>query len=270
MICMAMAASSALAQTTEDYLSRYNALVNRVGVSGLGVDLLLTRWEKADPVDINHMIARGSYHLYRARKDSVVAYHKAAFMGMEPILTTKDSLGRNTYFYSVPNYQPEEFALAMEALDNALVHDNTRLDLMLSKADALKDFEYTTPDQCVDYIISIIDKHFGAKMVWTLPGGGHVTEEDFLEEMQNYCNIFFRTDSQASLEAFRKVSEAVLKYRPKSAPFIDNIGAYWASRKDDKKAMKYYKNALKADPDDAIAKQNIALIEKRAAAAKKK
>ena len=43
---------------------------------------------------------------------------------------------------------------------------------------------------------------------------------------------------------------------------FDNIGAYWqVARNNSRKAMKYYKKALKIDPDDYVAKKNISIIQ---------
>lgn len=267
MLVMAVCMNAA-AQTTEDYLTRYNTLVARVGAAGVGVDYLLSKWESADPVDVNHMVARFSYHLAKGQKDSVITSPRANYMGREAMVSLKDSLGRNVYYYSIPLFDQAEFADAIKAIDKAIQHDNTRLDLMMSKADALVANETTTPDLATDAILRIIDDTFVKKAKWTFPGQENVTEDDVLDEMQRYCYGFFNTYTDQANEAFKTVTERVLKYRPKNVSFINNMGAYYARKKDDKKALKYYKNALKLDPNDVVARQNVSLIERRAAAAK--
>lgn len=268
----AMAASVALsqAQTTEDYLKRYNTLVARVGAAGVGVDFLLESWEKADPMDINHMVGRFSYYLAKAHRDSVVTSGKQSYMGLEPLVSLKDSLGRNIYYYRLPVYAPTDFARAMEAIDNAITTDNTRLDLMLSKAEALVAYEGAYPKQSEEYLSALVQNHFTRKSRWTVPGVESVSDADFLSEMSNFCYIWFNADSDQAKESFRRLSEKILKFRPKETTFINNIGSYYASKKDDKKALKYYRNTLKIDPNDVVALQNIKLIERRAANQKKK
>ena len=57
------------------------------------------------------------------------------------------------------------------------------------------------------------------------------------------------------------------KLYPKNPVFLDNIGSYWqVAEKNDKKALKYYKKALKLDPPDYAALNNIRLINRRKAA----
>ena len=61
------------------------------------------------------------------------------------------------------------------------------------------------------------------------------------------------------------------KLYPKNPVFIDNIGSWWLIVKgNDKQAAKYYKKALQIDPEDYAAQQNLRIIERKQAAAKKK
>ena len=55
------AALSLSAQTTENFVRKYNSLVSRVGYTGVGVEYLLDSWERADSTDINYMLARFNY-----------------------------------------------------------------------------------------------------------------------------------------------------------------------------------------------------------------
>ena len=53
---------SLLAQTTqEDYIRRYNNLVNRVGPAGVGVETLLDKWAEEYPDDTQQLLARFSF-----------------------------------------------------------------------------------------------------------------------------------------------------------------------------------------------------------------
>ena len=61
------------------------------------------------------------------------------------------------------------------------------------------------------------------------------------------------------------------KRYPDNPAFIDNLGSYWlVARDNDKQAAKYYKKALKLDPEDYAAQRNLKIIENRQAAARKK
>ncbi len=268
-IC-ALAALSISAQTTENYLSRYNSLVARVGFSGVGVETLIDRWEFADPEDINHMVARFNFYLDRSMRDSVVTSYKLRYLGMEPLLELKDSTGRKMYYYNEKVFDSRSFAKAIECIDRAISTNNTRLDLYLDKAEALVTYDKTLPDGSRDCLLSLVDLNYTKKSKWDFPGVT-VDEDFFLNELQRLLLVYYHTGSEQSLEAFRQVSERVLKHSPKKVIYLDNMGAYYvAAHKNDKKALKYYTAAQKIDPDDIISKQNIALIERRAAARKKK
>lgn len=258
------------AQTTENYLSRYNSLVARVGFSGVGVETLIDRWEFADPEDINHMVARFNFYLDKSMRDSVVTSYKLRYLGMDPLLELKDSTGRKMYYYNEKVFDGRNFAKAIEYLDKAISANNTRLDLYLDKAEALMTYEKTLPDSSRDCLLSLVDLNYTKKSKWDFPGAA-VDEDFFLNEIQRLILVYYHTGSEQSLEAFRQVTERVLKHSPKKVTFLDNMGAYYVSaQKNDKKALKYYKAAQKIAPDDAISKQNISIIERRAAAAKKK
>ena len=52
------------------------------------------------------------------------------------------------------------------------------------------------------------------------------------------------------------------KLEPKNPVFIDNIGSYYlVAKKDNKKAEKYYKKALKIEPEDYAATSNLKIIQ---------
>ena len=89
--------------------------------------------------------------------------------------------------------------------------------------------------------------------------------------MAEYCASLFQIGSEAAYGYFHDISVRMNKLYPKNPVFLDNIGSWWrAAQGDDKQAAKYYQKALKLDPDDYAATQNLRLIERKQAAAKKK
>lgn len=269
LLCLLSFAAMASAQTTEDYQSRYNSLVNRVGYAGVGVDYLIAKWESADPVDVNHMVARFNYHITKGRRDSLVVNGKATYRGMEPVLSLQDSLGARKYYYNVPVFNSDDFSKAIKSINNAIAHDNNRLDLVILKIDSFVASEGVTPDQSKDLIMEMIDNSFAKNYKWNWMGKESVSEADLLEEIQRYCYIFYNSDTPQAMETFRQISEKVVKYNPKNVSFINNIGAYYAYRQDLKKALSYYKKSQKIDPSDSVSSLNIKRLEKRLAAGKK-
>lgn len=258
------------AQTSENFLARYNSLIARVGYSGVGVETLIDRWEKADPVDVNHMIARFNFYLDKSERDTVVVSYKQGYLGLEHVLELKDSLGRKTYLFREPLYDEVLFAKAMESLDDAIAMDNTRLDFLITKAETLSYYEKEHPARSADLVLDLVSRHFSAGSKWEC-SEMEVNDEIFLSSVQKFCVAFFNVGSPDSYEAMRKISALVLKFRPKEVNFINNMGAYYAScKKNDKKALKYYTQAQKLDPSDAVSRQNIGLIQRREAAKKAK
>ena len=80
----------------------------------------------------------------------------------------------------------------------------------------------------------------------------------------------FQIGNTGAYDYFREISERMNKLYPKNPVFLDNIGSWWrAAKGNDKQAAKYYQKALKLDPNDYAATQNLRLIERKQAAAKK-
>lgn len=261
---------AAFAQTTENYLARYNALVSRVGFSGIGVETLLDKWESADPGDINQMVARFNYYLHKSSRDSVVVSTKARYLDMDPLFNAKDTSGVVKYYYNEKVYDPALFAKAISSIDKAIQFDNTRLDVYMMKVNTVISYEKETPDNSKDLILFMLGKYFADKDYWKFPDLV-LTDDNFLEAVQDLCITYYNIGSPQAMLCFKAVSERVLKSRPKAVEFMNNMGAFYASyAKDDKKAMKYYSNALKLDPQNMVARQNVKLIQRRAAAAKAK
>lgn len=257
----------AAAQTTEDFLTRYNALTSRVGYAGIGVETLIQKWKVADPEDINHMVASFNFYLAKSMRDSVVKSYRKNYLDLDPIVSLKDSAGVNVYYFNEKIFDRENFSKAMDAVDQAIGFDNTRLDIVLMKLDALVSYEKTIPDNGRDLLLNTLNTYFAGKRKFTVPSL-EVNDDNFLPAVQRYCLGYYNIGSPQALETFKAVSERVVKSRPKAVDFINNIGAYYvAVAKDDKKASKYYGQVLKIEPGNPVASQNMKLIQRRAAAA---
>lgn len=261
---------AAAAQTAEDYSRRYRNLVARVGFDGIGVSSLIDSWEKADSAGIDPLVARFSYHFARSRRDSVVSKPGRKYLGMEPVLTLKDSTGNDINWFKEPVFDASEFNQAISYLDMAISSDNTRLDLLLTMADSFLQYEKGRPVQSLAQLTDLVDRHFTEKPVWTYRGTDVIDDGDFCGEIQGRCFEMYSKGTDEAYEAFRSLSERVLKYDRNNVNFINNIGAYYlVCRGNDKTALKYYRKSLKIKPDDETAQKNIRLIERRAAATAK-
>ena len=116
------------------------------------------------------------------------------------------------------------------------------------------------PDMTAAEILSLIDDYQARGEGWTY-AGETLTQELFCQGISEYCYRFFRTASPASYEYFLEISEKMNKLYPDEVVFIDNIGSYWQVNGDSRKALRYYRKALKIDPEDYAANNNIRLIQ---------
>jgi len=251
------------------YVTRYNLLVSKVGDSGIGVSGFLDKWEAADSTDINMMLGRFNYFLSRSAKDTVIQKSVKSYLGNKPVLSLKDSTGKVSNFFKDTNYDDADFAQALKWIEKAIAADNTKMELFVAKSNALVRYEKETPDMAAHYLCEVIDKNFTNKSKWTYYQEA-MTPEIFDALIQDYCFSFYKIGSPSSYEAFRKLSEKMLKYEPKCLLFLDNLGSYYlVVKKNYSKAKSYYSKALKIDPNDATAKTNMEILLKTSAQKKK-
>ncbi|MBP5626418.1 MAG: hypothetical protein J6W98_05810 [Bacteroidales bacterium] len=266
-LCVAAAAQN----TAEEFQARYERLVRNVGYSGVGVETLLDRWEEAFPEDMAVPTARFNYYFDKACRTEMVAKPGLRrYLGNEPILKLKDPEGNDVPYFEENFYDEEIFGEAMKVVDQKIAEQPDELRWRFLKVTGLAAYEKESPDMAAAELRKLIARNASARPAWTLDGAP-ADAETFQQGVGEYCAQFFRTGSTACYEYFREISELMNKQFPKNPVFIDNIGSYWqAARNNDKQAIKYYKKALKLDPDDFAAKRNMQLIERRQAAAKKK
>lgn len=255
---------SAAAQTSDSYLKVYNNLVSRVGYDGIGIWGLLEKWSKADSCGVDLQVAKFNYHFARSRKDSITIHPGRKFLGMDPVLSLKDSTGKDINYFSEPFYDPVEFNLAISDLDMAIATNNDRLDLYATMADALSAFEKGKADMTLRFLSGMIERNYRKGNKWVLPGQ-EVGKDSFPELMQTYCYLMYQKGTPEGYEAFKTLSEAMLKHEKNNVNFINNLGSYYlVCKQNDKNAMKYYTKSLRIKPDDEVAAKNIKLIERRA------
>ncbi len=262
---MLLATLSLAAQTPkEEYQRRYNQLVQRVGLSGLGVETLLQHWEADYPDDTDMLEAKFGCFFQKSASPKVIQLSQDRYLGREPLIPYTDSTGVKQNYFEDTEYDDDLFSTATQALDKAISLSPKRLDYRLAKVSALTAYEKESPDMAMQSLKGLIDYHYATKPEWVYPGIEKVDGDTFNALIQEHCFTFFKIGSPQSQEAFRALSETMLQFNPDEPLFLDNIGSYYLVCKgDSKKALKYYNKVLKKHPDDLTAIQNCIILARK-------
>lgn len=256
LLCLAVSAQS------DRYEQRYNLLVSKLGPAGVGVETVLNSWEQADSTDSKMLLGKFNYYFAKAQTTEVVAKPTRKFLGMDPVLTLKDSTGTDIFYFQESFYDDELYGLAMKAADKAVRLYPEKLDFRFLKANAYIAYEKESPDMALAYLLSLVEESVTRK-VW-LYNDEQADATFFSEAMLEYCFSFYTIGSPASLNAFLTLSERMNEIDPKNPGFINNIGSYHLVVKNDyKTALKYYNKVLKSHPDDYTAIKNCVLLARK-------
>lgn len=267
----ALSCAMLLAQSAgDDYLAKYQRQIRNAGVAGVGVQTIVDNWIAACPDDARAYEARFNYCFAKSRSTEIQPKNSERYLGQKPVLTLKDSTGRDVNYFQEDVFVDSLFASCLTSIDKALSLQPLELRYHFDKITAMLSYEKDCPDLSYELVNELIDsfvKNKGAD--WTLDNEALPEDRDevFCQCIGEFCYTFFQVGSPSSYRYFLALSEKMNKLYPKNPVFLDNIGSYWqVAEKNDKKALKYYKKALKLDPQDYAALNNIRLINRRKAA----
>lgn len=267
-LCAVLAAvlllgASLRAQTTaQEYQNRYNLLSERVGVAGLGVETLLGKWERDFPDDPGMLEAKFLYYSTKSMSSKVIQLPQDRYLGRDPIIPYTDTLGVKRNYFEDTVFDEQLLAIASKAVNRAIAICPDRLDYQFARINYLISYEKESPDIAPAELHNLVTMTYAEKHAWTFPGvEGKVDRDMFKAFMQDYCYTFFKIASPRSFEAFRSLSEDMLKYEKDDPVFLDNLGSYYlVYKKDSKSALKYYNKVLKKHPDDLTALRNCVIL----------
>ena len=253
---------------TKDHKADYERQVRMMGIAGLGVDSIINRWAEESPEDTDMLTARFNYDFVKSQSNNVIQKNQKKYLGKAPIMTLKDSLNNDVFYFEDIQFNDELVGSALKAIDKAISINPSELRHRISKISALMMYEKESPDLAVAQINELIDLNKTTE--WTFDGE-KADSELFCQMVGEYCVSLFQTASPTSYEYFLNLSEKMSKLFPKNTVFINNIGSYWqVAKKDNKKAAKFYKKALKINPEDYAASKNMKIIEASNAASRSK
>ena len=117
LVCLMSALS---AQEKGMYEKKYDLLVSKFGPAGVGIETLLDNWEKEDSTNIRLLYARFDFLFTKAQSSKVVIKSEKKYLGMDPLLTLKDSLGANVYYYQETFFDDGLFGKAVKEVERAI------------------------------------------------------------------------------------------------------------------------------------------------------
>lgn len=253
--------ATAQQRSAKEYAERYALLTGRFGPAGIGIETLVSNWEKDYPEDTDMLCAKFSFYFSKSCSTQVVIKDQDKFMGAKPVLSLPDTTKKTTVnYFEETFYDDSLFAIASQALDKAIRLHPLEIDLRFNRITALIAYEKESPDMAREALMSLVDYNYTASPLWTFKGEP-LEEGFFCDAIQEYCYSFFVIASETSMSAFRDISERMLKYDPLNTTFTDNLGSYeFAWKHDNKAAAKYFKKVLKTAPDDYTAIKNSVLM----------
>lgn len=248
--------TAVMAQTeSERYEQRYEMLASRLGPAGVGIETVLDNWAKVDSTNARMLLGRFSYYFTKAQTSEIVSKPQKKYLGMDPLLTLKDSLGNDVYYFQQNVFDDELYSQAIKAADRAISFWPDRLDFRFMKANAYIAYEKESPDMALAFLTALVDENVRRKGAWEYEGTA--ADPDFFEDaMQEYCYSFYTIGSDAAREAFLTLSQKLSGLYPGNAGFMNNIGSYYLVKHEYKTALKYYDKVLKKHPSDYTAIQN--------------
>ncbi len=262
---IALSGIAAHAQTTqEEFLDRYNLLVEKLGVTGVGVETLLNKWEAAYPDDTDMLTASFVYYYNKSQTVTTVPRSPSSYLWQKPLLQFKDSLDNPGYYCYDTEFDDEMFGLAQTYAQKVIQAYPDRLENRFAAITALVSYEKESPDMALSELKSLVDYNYTSKPAWTYDDEP-ADEETFKAGIQEYCYTFFKTATPSSYEAFKSLSEKMLQYNPNDVVFLDNVGSYYyVGKNDSKTAQKYYDKVLNIKADDLTAIQNCVIMARKA------
>ena len=245
------------------YKSQYNLIVSKLGYAGVGLETIINNWEKIDSTDIEMLTAKYNYYFTKSQYTEIVKKDARKYLGLEPVLTLKDSTDKDVYYFQETMFVDEYYSQALRTIEKIILYYPERLDMRFAKINSLMGYEKSSPDMALRHILDLIDEYPSRKGTWELPDN-EMNDELFYSAIQEYCYSLYSTGSPSSYKAFKTISEKMLKVDKKNPVFYSNLGAYHLlSSEDYKSALKYFKKALKLNPTDVGTIKNMLILSRK-------
>ena len=180
----------------------------------------------------------------------------------EEVMTLKDSIDEN----KIAGYVYNGYAIMDSAeLDTAFMWLNkgiekfpNRLDLYLGKATAqLYCLNVEAMLQTLEMAMKQELKNKG-KWLWTHDEKLDKDYDILFDRIQEDLGRFLQAED---LDNAERLARMAMKYFPKRAEYVNDLGNVYIYRDNPEEGLKYFKQALKMKPEDELIKKNIEYIE---------
>ena len=174
----------------------------------------------------------------------------------------KDSIDENKIAGYVYNgyaiVDSAELDTAFMWLDKGIEKFPNRLDLYLGKATAqLYCLNVEGMLQTLELAMQQEKKNKG-KWMWTNDEKLSKEYDILFERIQEDFKRFLEAEDLDNAERLARMG---MKYFPKRAEYVNNVGVVYIYRENLEEGLKYFQQALKMKPDDELIKANIEYIE---------
>jgi hypothetical protein len=165
-----MLVAATVSAQSVNYEKRYELLVSQVGPGGIGVETLLDKWQAVDSTNHKMLSARFDYYLAKSQSEQVIKKSQKKYLGMEPLLSLKDSTGAPVYYFREMLYDDELFAKALKTADRlaSLYPDDLERMMPQESIDAGVALLYTEKDALDDVanaVKTLVERGLSVKAV---------------------------------------------------------------------------------------------------------
>jgi len=219
----------------------------------------LESWQKQDPENPELYIAYFNYHLHKGTKSGISIDNYRKDETKETLSISDPKTGKIIgYLNDKLFFDFEEIKTALKYLDEGLKFGPDRLDMYFGK---IKTFESigdygNQSKQLIETLQHGIQ--IDNKWLWSDNETIEDGESVLLNSADDYYGFWFSVKTDASLEAAYKSALEQIKLFPNHNYAYNNMGTYYAIKKQYLEAITYYCKAENLEPKDTIVLSNIA------------
>ena len=209
-------------------------------------------WEKAFPQDPELYSAYANLYLVKSIKEVVLITDEKP--EDEEFFVMKDSTGKEHYMYSTLDVEKEWIDKAVDVLGKGVEKYPDRLDLWFGKAYLV--LNYYENDDFIGLISDILKRSVANKnnWLWTLDEKVEDGQAALFDTFQGYFSGVFEQD----LEFAGRIVDEVLKYYPNNVIFLNDKAVIAYNAGDIDGALENFLKVHKIDPEDPVVINNIA------------